>query len=245
MPSSFTQILNMSRSGMLTRLSDLDVVSNNLANVNTTGFKRSRSNFQELLDSEQLNGNYIGNTQHIMDQASLHTSTNPLDVAIQGEGFFGINLPDGRVAYTRDGQFYLDANRKIVNASGFELQWEGEIPEGTEEVHVNPDGSVMTRKGDEWSKSGTIQINRFPNPGGLMGYGQNLWLETDVSGAVQTTTPGMEGTGTFIGGALEYSNVNMAEQMVEMINLQRSFQLSLRTFQQTDQMLSLAINVRR
>jgi flagellar basal-body rod protein FlgG len=244
--SSFTQIINVTRSGMLTRLLDLDLVSNNISNINTNGFKHSRTNFQEVLRSQQLNGTQISATQHMMEQGSLQTTSNPLDLAVNGEGFFAVNLPDGRTAYTRDGEFYLDKDRQIVNASGFLLEWDGEIPEGAQNIHVNPDGTVMVQQEDEtWTQVGSIELSRFPNPGGLLGYGQNLWLETNASGAVQTGTPGADGNGQILGSALERSNVSISQEYVQMITLQRSFEISLRTFQQTDQMLSEAINIRR
>lgn len=245
MSSSFTQILNVTRSGMLSRLLNLDLVSHNLSNVNTTGFKRGRANFQELLEANQLNGTQIRATQYMMGQGKLRETSNPLDVAINGEGFFTVTLPDGRTAFTRDGQFYQDADRRIVTASGFPLDWEGEIPEGAENVHINPDGSVMVLKERAWTQAGTIQLSRFPNPSGLLGYGQNLWLETEASGTALAGTPGADNYGVTLGEAIEQSNVNMAEEMVQMVSLQRSFEMSLRTFQQTDQMLSQAVHLRR
>jgi flagellar basal-body rod protein FlgG len=245
MTASFTQILNITRSGMMSRLLDLDTVSNNLANINTVGFKQSRSNFQELLSQRELSGTQIRSTQNLMDQGSIQSTDNSLDLAIQGEGFFAVKLPNGTTAYSRDGQFFLDANRQIVTASGFPLVWSGQIPENTEEIHVNPDGSVMTQQDGAWSKAGNIQINRFPNPSALIGYGQNMWLENDVSGQAKAGTPGANGYGTILGSAVEESNVNMAEQMTEMTSLQRSFEMSLHTFQQTDDMLSQAIHMRK
>ncbi len=242
--SSFTQILNVTRSGMLARMMDLDVASNNLSNVNTVGFKSSRSNFQEMLAARQLSGTQISSTQTMMGQGSLSQTENSLDLAISGEGFFAVSLPDGRTAYTRDGQFFLDGDSQIVNANGFPLVWDGDIPDGAEDIHVNPDGSVMVLQDGNWSQAGTIQTNKFPNPLGLLGYGQNLWLASDASGAAQAGTPNSDGYGVIVGKAVERSNVNLAEEMTRLISLQRSFEMSLKTFQQTDQMLDQAIHMR-
>ncbi len=245
MTPTLTQILHVTRSGMLSRLMDLDVVSNNLANINTVGYKSSRSNFQEMLNDSLYNGVQLAATQRFMDQGSLRESSNPFDIAVQGDGFFAVTLPDGRTAYTRDGQFSLDANLKLVTANGYPLVWQGTIPADASAVHVNPDGSVMALQGNTWNQVGTIQLNRFANPSGLQGFGQNLWLPSDVSGQAQAGTPGTQGFGQLVGNALEASNVNPASEMTSLITLQRSFELSLRTFQQTDQMLSEAIHMRK
>ncbi|HEC61850.1 MAG TPA: flagellar hook basal-body protein [bacterium] len=247
MVSTITQILHITRSGMLARLQDLDLVSHNLANANTFGFKSSRTNFQELLNSRRYGGVQLQATQRFMQQGSLQMTEKPLDLAIEGEGFFAVSLPDGRTAYTRDGQFHVDSDGQIVNASGNRLVWDGgQIPVDTVGVQVNLDGSVMIlQAAATWDQLGTIELSRFPNPNGLDGYGQSLWLETDVSGTAETGMPGSEGLGQVVGGALEQSNVSIANEMTQIISLQRSFQMSTRAFQQTDQMLSQAINLRR
>jgi flagellar basal-body rod protein FlgG len=245
MPTSLTQILNVTRSGMLARLIDLDLVSNNLANVNTNGYKSSRSNFQELLNAERYSGVQIRSTQRFMDQGQIKKTANPLDLAINGNGFFAVTLPDGRTAYTRDGQFTLDAQRRIVSANGYPLVWQGQIPQDASDINVLPDGTVMALQGSAWNEIGRIQLSRFPNPTALEGYGQSLWLETPPSGAAQAGAPGAEGYGQILSGALEGSNVSLANEMSQLVTLQRSFEMSLRTFQQTDQMLSQAIHMRR
>ncbi|MCI0521616.1 MAG: flagellar hook-basal body complex protein [Chloroflexi bacterium] len=245
MPSSLTQILHINRSGMLARLLDLDSVSHNLSNVNTTGFKSSRSNFQELLNDAVMGGTQLRATQRFMQQGSLRQTGNALDLAISGQGFFAVTMPDGRTAYTRDGQFTLDADRQIVNSSGMPLVWDGQIPEDATDVNVFPDGSVMVWQGNQWVQAGTIQTARFDNPNGLSGYGGNLWLETEVSGAAQMGTPGAEGYGQIAARTLEQSNVNLANEMTQMVALQRSFEMSLRAFQATDTMISQAIHMRK
>ncbi len=245
MTNSITQILHLARSGMLARFMDLDVVANNLANVNSIGYKRTRANFQELLTAGGKSGVGIRATQRLMDQGSLRPSRNPLDLAIQGEGFFAVRLEDGGTAYTRDGQFRLDADGQIVTADGYRLVWTGSVPADALEIHVNPDGGVMVRQGDTWSQVGEIQLTRFANPSGLQGQGQNLWLETEISGSPQSGAPASAGLGLIVGNALEASNVNLAQEMTHMISLQRAFEMSLRTFEFTDQMLSQAIRMRR
>jgi len=245
MPTSLTQILNVARSGMMARLTDLDLVSNNLANINTNGYKASRSNFQELLNERRLSGVQIRSTQQFMDPGQIKNTGNPLDLAIAGNGFFALTLPDGRTAYTRDGQFELDAQRRIVSSSGYPLVWQGQIPQDATDISVFPDGTVRVLQGETWNEAGRIQISRFPNATALQGYGQNLWLETPASGAAQAGAPGSEGYGQLMSRALEGSNVNIANEMSQLVTLQRSFQMSLRTFQTTDTMLSQAIHLRR
>jgi flagellar basal-body rod protein FlgG len=245
MPFSFTQILHTSRGGMLTRQLALDTTSNNLANVYTNGYKSARVSFQEMLDTKWLEGNQISSTQYKMEQGALRETGNGLDLGIQGQGFFQITLPDDVTAYTRDGEFYLDSDRQIVTAGGFPLVWDGEIPEDATKVHVNPDGTVMALVEDEWEEAGTVELARVPNPSGMEHYGNNLWLETETSGEAETGAPGEDNMGQIFGGALEQSNVNVGEEMVNMMTLQRSFEMSLRMFQQTDTMLSQAIHMRR
>jgi len=242
---SFTQLLHVARSGMLSRLENMDTISNNLSNTNTVGFKRSRANFQEILNQSLQNGAYIRATQNLMDQGSLRQTGNSLDIAIDGAGFLAIQLPDGRTAYTRDGELFLDAERQLVTADGFPLVWEGAIPEVAIDIPINPDGTVIARQGAIWNQVGTIEINRFPNPSALLSYGNNLWLESEVSGPAQAGAPLSEGYGQIISGALENSNVDTAEEMTNLITTQRGYSLSVQTFQQADQMLSLAIHMRR
>ena len=245
MSESINKLLLITRSGMLARLTDLDVVSNNISNINTTGYKSTRSNFQELFESQLYNGTQLRATQRIFDQGSLVQTSNELDLAIQGDGFFGVTLPDGRIAYTRDGTFSLDSDRRLVTAQGFPVVWDGTIPEDATDLVVNKDGSVMAKQGDVWNQLGTIQLNRFINPLGLLNNGNNLLLESEVSGPVQTGASNSEGYGQIFNHTLEASNVNLANEVTQMVILQRSFQLSLRAFQQTDLMLSQAISMRR
>lgn len=245
MGSNVTQLLSLSRSAMLSRLMDLDGVSNNLANVNTTGYKASRVNFQELMHQADINGLHPSATQTLLTPGAVRQTSNSLDLAIEGEGFFSVQLANGQTAYTRDGSFTRDANNQIVNASGYKLNWTGQLPAGTEEVHVNPDGTVMARQGAAWTQAGQIQLTRFANPTGLQGVGQNLWQPTAASGPAQAGTPRTTGYGSLLANALEASNVNLSAEMTHMIALQRAYSLSVRAFQQSDQMFGLAIQMRR
>jgi flagellar basal-body rod protein FlgG len=242
---TINQILHLSRSAMLARLQDLDNVSNNLANVNTAGFKGSRLNFQEILDQARYGGVRLQATQRFMRQGTIQPSSNALDLAINGQGFFAVQLPGDRAAYTRDGQFTLDADRRLVSANGYPVVWDGEIPADAVNVHVNPDGTVMVQQGNRWNQAGRIPLSRFPNPLGLESYGQNLWLATDVSGEAAEGEAGEEGYGQIVGNAVEASNVNLSNEMTQLISLERAFQMSTRTFQQTEQMLAQAIQMRR
>jgi flagellar basal-body rod protein FlgG len=245
MPPSITQILHLSRSAMLARLQDLDNVSNNLANVNTTGYKSSRLNFQEILDQARYGGVRLRATQRFMRQGTIQEEADPFILAINGEGFFALQLSGDRTAYTRDGHFTLDADRRLVSTSGYPVVWDGEIPEDAVNFHVNPDGTVMVQQGNVWNEAGQIPLTRFPNPLGLESYGQNLWLETEVSGEAAEGTAGAEGYGQIIGNASEASNVNLSGEMTQLISLERAFQMSTRTFQATEEMLAQAIQMRR
>ncbi len=246
MPYSLSGTLNISRQDMLNRLRDLDVTSNNLANVNTAGYKANRSNFQEMLNQRLEDGTRLVATQLMPMQGSLRNSDKPLDWAIQGEGFFSVTLPNGDTGYTRDGQFTLDAERNIVNANGYPLVWEGEIPEDTTDIIIQPDGTVIALNADgESADIGAIQLTRFPNPSGLTGYGDNVWLESDASGAAQGGDPGTENFGIIASHKVEESNVDLSRELTHLITLQRSFGMSLAAFQQTDMMISQAINLRK
>jgi flagellar basal-body rod protein FlgG len=250
--NTITQILHVSRSGMLARLANLDNVSNNLANVNTAGFKATRLNFQETLSKAVLGGVATETTQHLLTEGSFRQSSEPLNMVIDGDGYFAVRLPDGRTAYTRDGSFQRDAAGHIVSADGYLLNWTGQLPATFEELQVVPDGSgtVRVRQGNAWTNVGTIPLTHFINPDGLQGLGQNLWLETAISGAPQTgaagtATPGGVRLGKILGNMTENSNVNMADEMTQTILLERAYSMSVRAFQQTDQMFGLANQMRR
>lgn len=246
MSSSLFHTLNISRQDILSRMIDLDVTSNNLANVNTAGYKANRANFQEMLNKQLTEGSLMKDTQMLTSQGNLTDSTNPFDWAIQGEGFFSVTLPDGTTGYTRDGQFSLDADNQLVTASGYPLIWDGEITEGMTNISISAEGNVTAQ--DETGASvdvGTVQLTRFPNPSGVVSFGNNIWLESDSSGAAQEGDAGAENFGTISGYRVEQSNVDIAQEMTHMITLQRSFSMSIKAFQQTDTMISQAINLRK
>jgi flagellar basal-body rod protein FlgG len=232
---------------MITRLMDLDVVSNNLANVNTTGFKSSRSNFQELLTQVvQRDGIKIASTQGMMKQGALRMTTSAFDWAIQGEGFFQVRLANGQTGYTRTGEFGLDANREIVTPSGEKLIWNGTIPDGYQDISLSADGTVnaMMQNGTIQT-CGTVQLARFNNPTALKADGNNIYLETAPSGAPIVAAPSSPNTGLITAHQLEGSNVDMAREMTQLMLDQRTFQMSVKAFQQTDQMIGQAINLRK
>ena len=245
MSSSLFQILNISRQDMMNRLTNLDVAANNLANVNTNGYKASRSNFQELLDAGSKEGITISGTQVLAQQGTLETSDNPLDWAIQGEGFFQVQLADGSTAYTRNGEFLLDADNNLVTSSGYKLVWDGQIPDNMSDLSVQEDGTVQAQLSDGTSEViGTVQLARFTNPTALINLGDNLWGESEASGAAQVVDPNAS-NGWISSHAVEQSNVDLTREMTNLMSLQRNFQMSARTFQQTDDMISIALNLRK
>jgi flagellar basal-body rod protein FlgG len=230
---------------MNSRIEDLSNSSNSLANINTTGYKSSRLNFQELLDGVTRSGVKISASQVMMTQGKLQNTGILSDVAINGEGFFSVTLPDGKTAYTRDGSFLLDKNKKLLNGSGYPISFQGTIPATATEVTIDQNGTIHAMVEDAWVPAGTIQLTRFTNPGGLTNIGSNLWSESLNSGKPQTGAPGTTNFGTLAPGTLESSNVNMADEMTHMIVIQRSFQLASKAFQTTADMIDGAIHLRK
>ena len=244
--ASLFQTLNISRQDILNHMLDLDVTSSNLANVNTSGYKATRSNFQEMLNEQLKEGTQLSSTQILTGQGTLRNSENSLDWAIQGDGFFSVTLPDGTLGYTRDGQFVLDAERNLVTASGYALVWDGTIEEGMTNVSVTSGGTVTATDADGATvEVGTVELTRFPNPSGLTLNGDNILLESDSSGAAETGAPGSENFGTLTSYRVEQSNVSMANELTRLMTIQRSLSMSLRAFQQTDTMITQAINLRK
>jgi len=246
MTSSLFHALKISRQDMLSRLQDLNVISNNLANLNTAGFKSGRSEFQELLSATQLEGLTISGTQNLQAQGSLAQTGNPLDWAVQGQGFYPVQMADGRTGYTRDGQLHLDANRSLVTSHGEKLVWQGQIPATFKSITVGPDGKVLVTNMDgTHTAAGQVQLARFNNSAGLLGVGNNLWVASPPSGPATLGTPGSANFGVLVPGAIEGSNVDIGREMTTMTSDQRTFQMSVQAFQQTDNMISLAINLRK
>ncbi len=255
-----------SASGMTAQQTNLDVISNNMANVNTVAFKRMRATFQDLVyqtirdpgaptspttrspSGFQVGlGTYIADTYGIFTQGNITQTGNNLDVAIQGEGFFKIIMPDGTIAYTRNGQFRLDRDGRIVNSDGYPIDPEISIPPDAITVGISPDGTVTVLRQGSTSveEVGRIELAKFVNPAGLRRIGNNLYLQTDASGDPLIDNPGNQGLGTLLQGYLESSNVNIVEEMVNLIIAQRAYEFNTKGITAADEMLSQAANLRR
>lgn len=251
--------------GMLAQQLNLDVISNNLANVNTNGFKKSRVDFQDLIyqtlkpaGTTQIEGSQIPipeqiglgtkviGTQKMFTMGELKSTGNPLDLAIEGEGFFQIMTASGEMGYTRDGSFKMDRDGRLVNSSGFLLQPEIVIPPETLEVTVGMDGtvSIVIPNQIESQAVGQIQLYRFPNPAGLSSGGNNTFFQTSSSGDPVAGIPSREGFGAIANNLLELSNVQVVEEMVSMIVAQRAYEINSKAIQTADQMLQIANNLR-
>jgi flagellar basal-body rod protein FlgG len=241
----------------------MSVISNNLANVNTTGFKRDRASFEDMLyqnlrqpgaqvgaDAQAPTGLMLGTgvrivaTEKTHTQGSLVTTKNALDLAVQGEGFFQIAQPDGTIAYTRDGAFKLSATGQLVTPNGAPLQPAITIPPNVASISIGQDGtvSVETAAGGGAQVLGQIQIARFANSAGLQAMGQNLYKETTASGAPIVGQAGQGGAGQLMQGALEASNVNVVEEMVNMIETQRAYEINSKAISAVDGMLRFLNN---
>jgi flagellar basal-body rod protein FlgG len=248
----------ISKTGLEAQQTNLDVISNNLANVATNGFKRSRAVFEDLLyqtvrqpgaQSSQAtqipSGLQLGTgvrpvaTARIFTQGNLQNTGNSLDVAINGAGFFAVQLPDGTSAYTRDGSLHLDNQGQIVTSNGFPLSPALTVPQNATAISIAQDGVVSATVPGSAAPTqiGTIQLANFINPAGLQPLGQNLFLETAASGAPSSNTPGSNGAGLLNQGFVETSNVNVVEELVNMIQAQRAFEINSRAIQVSDQML--------
>ena len=243
---------------------NLDVISNNLANVNTTGFKKSKIEFQELLyqttrepGSEQGAGNQLPTglqvghgsrpvaTSRIFTTGDLTQTGERLDVAVQGDGFFEIQMPDGARAYTRDGAFKTASDGRIVTSDGLPLQGGFQpVPAGTTNITIGPNGDV-TYTGANGSTTFRVQLIRFNNPGGLESMGSNLYKETPASGNPELGNPGENGFGTLNQGYLELSNVKVVEEMVNLILAQRAYEVNSKAVQAADEMMQQSNNLKR
>ena len=258
--------LHTAASGMAGQQFNIDTIANNLANVNTTGFKKSRADFQDLLyqsvrfagtpvtaGAQIPTGIQIGHgvrtvaTQKIFSQGMFKQTDNPLDIVIEGEGFFQVLMPDGTIAYTRDGAFKKDANGRLVTSDGFFLEPEILIPEDAVQIAIGTDGTVsVTVSGDSEPQTvGQIELARFVNPAGLLSAGRNLYFATAASGPPLVGTAGLDGFGNLAQGFLEMSNVQVVEEMVAMITSQRAYEVNSRAIQASDDMLQTANNLRR
>ena len=248
----------ISKTGLEAQQTQMDVISNNLANVSTTGFKRSRAVFEDLLyqnlrqpgaqssqHTQIPSGLQIGTgvrpiaAERIHTQGNLQQTDNKLDIAVQGAGFFQVLLPDGTTAYTRDGSFQTDSQGQIVTSNGFVVQPAITIPANATTVTIGQDGVVtITQPGASAPvQVGSLQLATFINPSGLESMGQNMYLETASSGTPSTNVPGTNGTGTLSQGYVETSNVNVVEELVNMIQAQRAYEINSKAITVSDQML--------
>jgi len=250
--------LYIAKTGLEAQQTNLDVISNNLANVSTTGFKRSRAVFEDLLyqnvrqpgaqSSQQNNlpsGLQIGTGVRTVATERIHTQGNPQltgnskDVMVNGAGYFPVLLPDGTQAYTRDGSFQSDANGQLVTSSGFVIQPAITIPANAESITVGRDGVVSVKIAGQTAPTqvGSLQLATFINPAGLESRGENLYLETGASGNPNLNVPGTNGSGVLMQGYVESSNVNVVEEMVNMIQTQRAYEINSKAITTSDQML--------
>lgn len=252
--------------GMRAQNLNIDVISNNLANVNTTGFKKARPDFQDLLyetiqppgtsaaaGTEIPTGIEVGHgvrpvaTQKMFQQGTFQNTDNELDIAIEGDGFFQIVQPNGDTAYTRAGNFKLNSTGEVVTPEGFLLEPAITVPADTLSVTIGTDGTVSVLQAGQTTAAtiGNIELARFTNPAGLTSIGRNLFIETTASGAAQTGTPGEDNFGTLTQRFLEMSNVNVVDEMVNMITAQRAYEINSKAIQTADDMLQIVGNLKR
>lgn len=263
------QSLYTAATGMQALETKLDVIANNMANVNTTAFKKDRVNFEDLFyrqyrlpGSEDVNGNRtstgievglgvrVGSTQTNYEQGAFETTNKPLDMAIEGDGFFQIVDPNGDFLYTRSGNFGINANGQLVlgSASLGYLEASGiTIPPEATGIVVSTDGQVQIQTQDSptLQNVGQMQLAKFINPDGLQKLGDNLYRETDASNTVQLGTPGQQGFGTIRQGFLEASNVEPVNELIDLIQTQRAFELNSQVVQAGDQVMQIVANLRR
>lgn len=253
-------------SGMKGQQKQMDIVAHNLANVNTTGAKAQRAEFQDLLyqtlragGAESGDGNMyptpmqiglgsrLSATNRIFVQGNVQTTDNPTDLCIQGEGFFQIQMPDGTTGYTRDGSFKIDANRNLVTSDGYPLTDPITFPENAtlDSVVISSTGDVTCEVGGEQQAVGNIQLARFLNPAGLTAVGKNLFVESAASGEPQVNQPGDNGTGTLLQSCLEMSSVQIVDEMVNMIVSQRAYESNSKAITTSDSMLEIANGLKR
>ena len=258
--------LRTAASGMYAQQFNIDTIANNLANVNTTAFKKSQVEFQDLIYQTIHAAASVRNLGTVVpaelqighgvkpvaieknfEQGSPAVTNNPYDIVIEGDGFFQIQKPDGTIAYTRDGNFKHSPDGRMVTSDGFVLDPEIVLPEDTSELSISRDGIVNVRVigATDMIEVGQIELAMFTNPAGLRAIGQNLFVETEASGIPLIGQPGYEGYGELHQGYLEASNVQVVEEMVNMIVAQRAYEVSSKAIKTADEMLSLANNLKR
>lgn len=253
----------VAKTGLDAQQTRLSVISNNLANANTTAYKRSRAVFEDLLyqnvrqvgsqsteNTKLPSGLMLGTgvrtvaTEKNHSQGNMIQTENNLDLAIQGRGYFQILQPDGSLAYTRDGSFQVNEVGELVTAGGYQVQPAITIPNNAQSIAIGSDGvvSVMLQGSAAPTQIGSIQLADFQNPAGLQPMGENLYAETAASGSPQNGTPGLNGLGSVVQGALESSNVNAVKEMVELIETQRAYEMNSKAISTADQMLQYVNN---
>ena len=253
----------IAKTGLDAQQASLDAIANNLANANTTGYKTSRPAFQDLMyqnitqpgsqtteQNQSPSGLMMGTgvrivgNEKVFTEGAISQTGNALDVAIQGRGFLQVGMPDGTTAYTRDGSLHTDANGQIVTADGYPIQPAITLPQGTQSITIGNDGTVSATVPGQATpvQLGVLQLADFINPAGLQAMGQNLFLQTASSGTPQTGQAGLNGMGTLLQGALESSNVNVVEAMVDMIQTQRVYEMNSKAISTASSMLQAITN---
>jgi flagellar basal-body rod protein FlgG len=256
--------LYIAATGMNAQQSQMDVISNNLANVSTNGFKGSRAVFQDLLyqttrqpganstqQTELASGNQLGTgvqqvaTERLYTQGNLQQTGNSRDIAVNGQGFFQVTMPDGSTAYTRDGSFQTNAQGQLVTSAGYQLNPAITIPQNATGITVGSDGTVSVTQANSTASTtvGQITLATFINPPGLEARGENLFTETASSGAPNVSQPGLNGAGTLQQGYVEASNVNVVQELVNMIQTQRAYEINSKAVNTSDQMLQTLSNL--
>jgi len=258
--------LNIGATGMLAQQLNVEVISNNIANLNTTGFKRSRAEFQDLL---YQNERRVGSTSsdagttipsgiqvglgvrtaavyRMHEQGNIQPTSNPLDIAVQGIGYFAVDLPTNEIAYTRAGSFQLNENGQIVTADGYQLRGPGQVPQNAQSITINSSGEVLVKVPGQTQPQniGQINLSTFVNEAGLQAAGQNLFMQTQASGEPDDGVPGVEQRGTILQGFLETSNVNIVSEITNLITAQRAYEMNSRVIETSDQMMSTLTQMR-
>jgi flagellar basal-body rod protein FlgG len=263
-----TRALRTASSGMYAQQVNIEVISNNIANINTTSFKKNRAEFKDLMYQEvntssqnsyipgvnessdakiQIgNGIQPSTTQKIFTQGDMQSTNNKFDVAISGEGFFQVRRPDGTYAYTRDGAFKLSADGSLVTSTGYVLEPGIQINSDVSDVEISRDGIITAvESNNDRVNLGTLELAKFVNPGGLIALGDNMYAETKESGIPILGNPGLNGFGELQQGFLEASNVDIVDEMVAMISAQRAYEINSKTVKTVEDMITLVNNLKR
>ncbi len=255
-------VLRAAESGLLAQKHNLDMIANNIANLSTTGFKKSRAVFADaayetesainlpdgqppIPEARLGTGVRLVASQRMFSAGSLKETSNTWDLAIAGGGFFQVALPGGQKAYTRDGSFQVDGQGLLTSAEGFLADPQVMIPKNVEDVRIGEDGAIRGILEGQPVQLGSIPIVTFPNSDGLLAVGHNLFVPTEASGAAESGVAGTGDRGQVMSGVLEESNVDLAEEMTKAIEAQRAYQMSIKVLQTADEMLGLANNLRR